>query len=171
MSDTHTSTKITDESVSAPNVMQSDKPSGRPASHPSGQLETPFVSLRNDGKLFPPDNMSSDAITKQQMDALHDQMKRFKANNIRHAEIKARLMAKQAEPPFYPHRGLFFLGPQNASDGMIGVNLKVRNLNSVIYCLLYARTLALPLELGVPPLSTWMFLSCNLFVKNMLSPH
>jgi hypothetical protein len=131
MSDTYISNVSSDGRASPLVAATSENVSIRPNSphttqdHDDAPVSS-VTSLRTDGHLFPDNNLSSDAITKQQMDTLHDQMKRFKATNLRHAEIKSRLLAKQAEPPFYPHHGLFFLGPQSVGEGMIGLNLKVR---------------------------------------------
>lgn len=114
-------------------AVQPDSPSGSESGDPTmptdrddgASMETPDENGQKDEKLFPSDPMISNSITKSQMDTLHNQMRRFKHLNQRHGVIKAKLLAEAAQDPFYPHRSLFFLGPQTTHEGMIGINMKV----------------------------------------------
>lgn len=87
--------------------------------------EVAVSSEVTEDKMFSYDQQSTESLTKRQMDMLHDQMKRYKAISTRHRELKASLMARAKENSYYPHRGLFFLGPQNAGEGMLGLNIGV----------------------------------------------
>jgi hypothetical protein len=131
MSDTHQGNPLTHQSNGglqsiAPGNGSADRISPTPRGDEDGGDDVNVSSEVTDDQIFPSDPANVECITKRQMDMLHDQMKRYKTINARHAEVKERLLKKAAEDPLYPHRGLFFLGPQHVGEGTLGLNMGVR---------------------------------------------